>query len=127
MVDGVVINNGGKMMVEWMVIEAKWWLKVEFGTYIWYLDLNPVSFSSGLIPVALVNLDLINPVFLFYQEIFKILMRISLFFFLVYCATCLRILIWDFIIYNKNFIREMCIFGNKCMGWDEILFNTYEI
>ena len=81
MVDGVVINNGGKMMVEWMVIEAKWWLKVEFGTYIWYLDLNPVSFSSGLIPVALVNLDLINPVFLFYQEIFKILKRISLFFF----------------------------------------------
>ena len=122
MVDGVVINNGGKMMVKWMVIEAKWWLKVEFGTYIWYSDLNLVSFSSDLIPVASVNPDLINPVFLFYQEIFKILMRISLF--LVYC--------WEFwfeifIIYNKNFIREMCIFGNKCMGWDEILFNTYEI
>ncbi len=122
MVDGVVINNGGKMMVKWMVIEAKWWLKVEFGTYIWYSDLNLVSFSSDLIPVSSVNLDLINPVFLFYQEIFKILMRISLF--LVYC--------WEFwfeifIIYNKNFIREMCIFGNKCMGWDEILFNTYEI
>ena len=44
--------------------------------------------------------------------------------FLFYCATRLRFWIEIFIIYNENFIREMQIFRDKCMVWDDILFDT---